>query len=82
LLIFREKRWGEQGFQQLTKSEFLQQKFFLVIVMVAVYGIETLQYFNVYDATFDPLDIVAYSSLLVPVFVIDLLLTDAKIKHR
>jgi hypothetical protein len=47
----------------------------LIILLAVAYGIETLQYFKVYDSTFDPLDIVAYSSVLVPIFIIDQFLT-------
>lgn len=63
-----------------TKADNIWTRFFrptktLIILLVVVYGIEILQYFKVYYATFDPLDIVAYSSILVPIFIIDLFLT-------
>lgn len=45
---------------------------YLLILFVS-FGIETLQYFEVYDSTFDPYDLVAYASLLTVVFVLDLL---------
>jgi hypothetical protein len=47
----------------------------LVSLLVAAYGIEALQYFAVYDATFDPADLVAYVALLGPMYVIDRWLT-------
>jgi hypothetical protein len=50
----------------------------LMILLIMAYGIEILQYFRVYASTFDPWDFVAYSSILVPVFIIDLLLTKQK----
>lgn len=44
-----------------------------VLIFIAVcLGIETAQYFKLYDSTFDPFDLIAYISLLVPVFVMDL----------
>lgn len=44
---------------------------FLIFVLVC-FGIESLQYFKVYDSTFDPWDLLAYVSLLLPVFLLDL----------
>jgi hypothetical protein len=46
----------------------------LVIFVVVCFAIETMQYFGVYAATFDPWDFPAYLSLLVPVFVVDMFL--------
>lgn len=34
--------------------------------------IETMQYFKIYDSTFDPWDLLAYVSILIPLFLIDL----------
>lgn len=34
-------------------------------------GIETMQYFSIYEATFDRWDLLAYISILVPLYVID-----------
>jgi hypothetical protein len=43
-----------------------------VAIFVAVcFGIETAQYFHLYDATFDPWDLLAYVSILVPLFLLD-----------
>ena len=47
---------------------------FVIFNMVCLV-IEGMQYFEVYDATYDPWDLVAYVSLLIPVFIIDLKLT-------
>jgi len=30
-----------------------------------------MQYFELYDATFDPWDLVAYISILLPLFILD-----------
>ncbi len=46
----------------------------LVIFLFVCAGIETAQYFELYDATYDPWDFLAYISFLVPIFVIDLFL--------
>lgn len=43
----------------------------LVIFLLVCFGIETGQYFKLYDATFDPWDLVAYCSLLVPLYALD-----------
>lgn len=45
----------------------------LFIFLLICFGIEAIQYLQWYDATFDPLDLVAYISLLFPVFILDLL---------
>ena len=42
-----------------------------VTFVVVCFGIETLQYFRVYNSTFDPWDLLAYVSLLFPLFVLD-----------
>jgi hypothetical protein len=46
----------------------------LIIFLVICFGIETAQYFKLYDATFDPWDLVAYVSLLIPIFLLDFVL--------
>ena len=43
---------------------------FLILLSVC-FGIEALQYFEVYDSTFDPWDLLAYISVLFPLFLID-----------
>lgn len=47
-----------------------------VILMILVsFGIESLQFFKIYDSTFDPWDLMAYVSILIPVYILDLILT-------
>ena len=46
---------------------------FFIFALVCV-GIETLQYFNVYESTYDPRDFLAYFFMLVPVFLTDLII--------
>ena len=43
----------------------------LIIFLFVCIGIESMQYFNLYEATYDPWDFVAYISILVPLFIID-----------
>lgn len=43
----------------------------VVIFIVVCFGIETAQYFHLYNATFDPWDYLAYVSLLIPLFLLD-----------
>jgi len=43
----------------------------MLFVLVCV-GIEGAQFFQLYDATFDPWDFIAYVSVLVPLFILDL----------
>jgi len=51
------------------------------IFIVVCTGIELAQYFKLYDATFDPYDFVAYVSLLVPLFVLDVWQSGGAIKR-
>ena len=44
----------------------------LIIFLFVCFTIESLQFFKVYDATFDPWDFPAYISILIPLFLIDL----------
>lgn len=48
----------------------------LVLFILVCFGIEGAQYLDWYDATFDPWDFLAYISILVPLFVLDLCLSD------
>ena len=43
----------------------------VIILLLVSFGIETAQYFEWYDATFDPWDLAAYCSLMLPAFMID-----------
>ena len=43
----------------------------LVAFVAVCAAIEGAQYLNLYDATFDPWDFVAYVSILLPLFLID-----------
>jgi len=49
---------------------FTPRRTLLVFAGVCV-GIEGAQYFKLYDATFDPLDFLAYGSILIPLYFLD-----------
>ena len=44
----------------------------LIIFLLVCFMIETLQYFKIYDSTFDPWDLLAYVSILIPIFLLDI----------
>jgi len=50
---------------------FTPNRTFLIFLFVCIV-IETLQYFKIYDSTFDPLDFLAYGSILIPLYLIDI----------
>ena len=52
-------------------TRFFTPRTTFIILLVVAFGIETLQYFEVYDSTFDPWDLFAYISILTPLFLID-----------
>jgi len=59
-----------------TKAENAWTRFFtpvrtVVILVLICFGIETAQYLQFYDATFDPWDFLAYISILLPLFILD-----------
>jgi hypothetical protein len=51
---------------------FTPLKTFVILLSVA-FAIEMAQFFEWYEATFDPWDFVAYVSVLAPIFLIDIL---------
>lgn len=44
----------------------------IIIFLFVCFGIETMQYFKIYDSTFDWWDLLAYVSVLIPLFILDL----------
>ena len=44
----------------------------LIIFVAVAFGIEAAQLLDLYNSTFDPFDLLAYISLLVPLFLIDI----------
>lgn len=43
----------------------------VVSFLAFCFGVECAQYFGLYDATFDPWDLLAYVSIVVPLFLVD-----------
>ena len=59
-----------------SKTENVWTRFFtpkktLLIFLLVCTGIEMAQYFNLYDATYDPWDFLSYVSILIPLFLLD-----------
>jgi hypothetical protein len=52
-------------------SRFLSPEAALAVVVGACFLIELAQYHRPYDARYDPFDLVAYASLVVPCYVVD-----------
>jgi hypothetical protein len=72
--------WNYILFRRLftVKTENAWSRFFtpvktLLIFLVVCSGIEMAQFFGLYEATFDPWDFLAYVSLLLPVFIVDII---------
>jgi len=53
-------------------TRFFTPKRTLIIFLLVCFVVETLQYLNIYDSTFDRWDLLAYCSILFPLFLIDL----------
>jgi len=53
-------------------TRFFTPKRTVVIFLIVCAVIETVQYFKLYDATFDIWDFFAYVSILIPLFLVDL----------
>lgn len=49
---------------------FSPERTFIIFLLFCI-GVETAQYFGLYNSTFDPWDFVAYISLLFPIFLLD-----------
>ncbi|WP_462319447.1 hypothetical protein [Marinilabilia sp.] len=43
----------------------------LVFFLLVCFSIEALQFFQVYDSTYDPWDLLAYVSILIPLYLAD-----------
>jgi hypothetical protein len=59
-----------------SKADNIWTRFFtpvrtLMILITACFGIEFMQYLNLYASTFDVWDLLAYLSLLTPLFLVD-----------
>ncbi len=52
-------------------TRFFTPKHTVIIFLAVCFGIESVQHFGLYEATFDPLDFFAYVSILVPLYILD-----------
>ena len=59
---------------------FTPNKTFIIFILVC-FGIESLQYFGIYSSTFDYWDLLAYLSILLPVFLADKMLIKKAMKR-
>ena len=69
------------------KTENVWTRFFtpertLVIFLTVCVGIEGAQYLNLYEATYDPWDLLAYVSILVPLFLLDKAASNPKLQDE
>ena len=48
------------------------------IFLLVCLAIEGAQYFNLYDSTYDPWDFLAYVSILIPIFLLDVYLLEQR----
>jgi len=62
-------------------TRFFTPKRTFVIIAAVCFGIEVMQYFELYEATFDPWDFLAYVSILVPVFILDQMTYEGRARH-
>ncbi len=59
-------KWAENSWRKF----FTPARTYLIFVLVC-FLIEGAQYLELYDATFDPWDLLAYLSLITPAFILD-----------
>lgn len=57
-------------------TRFFTPKTTIGVFIFVCFGIEGAQYFRLYDATFDPWDLLAYISILLPLFILDVLFSN------
>jgi len=59
----------------LKTSKFMSLRFSPETALLSIFGIcaliETSQYFEIYNSTFDPYDFLAYASILLPCYLLD-----------
>jgi len=59
-------------------TRFFTPQHTLVLFLIVCFSIEGAQYLKLYDATFDPWDFLAYVSILCPLFLLDVILSERK----
>jgi hypothetical protein len=63
------------------RNIFSSSRTFILFASVCI-GIETAQYFNWYDATFDWFDLIAYFALLLPLYILDRIQQSTKMNSK
>lgn len=66
LVRLRYTRWVDHRW-----TRFFTPNRTVLLVLGSCFAIEGAQYLRLYDATFDPWDLAAYASLLVPAYLVD-----------
>ena len=59
------------SYRENTWTKFFTPGRTLFIFLLVCAGIEEMQYFNLYEATYDPWDFLCYVSILIPLFLVD-----------
>ena len=59
------------GYRDTVWTRFFNPNRTFVIFLLVCFFIEGAQYLEWYDATFDPFDLLAYISLLIPLYILD-----------
>jgi len=70
------------SYKQNAWTKFFTPSRTLIIFLIVSFGIETAQYFELYDSTFDPWDYLAYVSILIPLFLVDISLNAVGLKDK
>ena len=53
----------------------------ITVILICVTG-EMAQYYGLYNRVYDPYDFIAYASLLLPLYMVDRLLVNRKMKSK
>jgi hypothetical protein len=59
------------GYRNTAWTRFFNPNRTIIIFLLVCFAIEGSQYIGLYNATFDPFDLLAYISFLIPLFLID-----------
>jgi hypothetical protein len=62
-------------------SRFVNPEAAFVLIATVCFLIEVAQYLELYDATYDPRDFLAYLSLLVPCYIVDRWQSNRRSRH-
>lgn len=68
-------RWLFRGYSDNAWTRFFTPSKTFFLMLLVAFGIETMQYFELYESTYDPWDFLAYVSILLPIYILDLIQT-------